>query len=443
MPLAAAFGSLFGSTVDKTFAIRERLAIDACDRCREKLGHTLNASWMSCVAKDLYERQEAARSKADPGSGEKRVRYYPVEEDELDRLSPGGRPGARTDELMNIMRNYSCEVADGGSQPVRHFTWTWRPADPCANATGGSSDDSFKYSPGFLPAGNDLRAKFMSEQAAKQECAADVQCAGVTFSAPEDSRSPGAEHNMLFKSSAEGWNAASGWHTWRKQHRPDCSAAARQQRAASPEWSPTELTVHVLRESPPVYVVDDFVSDAECDAMLADTLPKMGRSVVGGGGTSNWRQSYSVNMVPDFEYEEHLITRIARRKFAFAREVAGYDVIEGEGQEPINAVYYKDNGDQYRPHCDGECHGAKYTLGSRVASSLAYCAVADKGGYTLFTRTHLKVVPRRRQMLFFGYFFKPGSTSPGTPMDNGHTEHTGCPLREGRKWIACVLAHAL
>ena len=31
----------------------------------------------------------------------------------------------------------------------------------------------------------------------------------------------------------------------------------------------------------------------------------------------------------------------------------GYDVVEGVGQEPINAVYYKDDGDQYRPHCDG------------------------------------------------------------------------------------------
>ena len=30
-----------------------------------------------------------------------------------------------------------------------------------------------------------------------------------------------------------------------------------------------------------MYVVDEFVTDSECDAMLADTPPKMGRSVVG------------------------------------------------------------------------------------------------------------------------------------------------------------------
>lgn len=289
--LASAFGPLFSSAIDKTFAVRESLAIDSCKHCYEQLGHTLNETWMGCVTSDLFERQEVAkRQAADVGSGEK-PRYYPVEADELSRLMPGGQHGARTDELMNIMRNYSCEVSDGGSQPLRSFTWTWRPADPCsANVTSGRAGDAhgeFQYLAGFLPAGNDLRAKQMTEEAAKDECANDEQCAGITFSAPTSSRAPGAVQNVLFKTSAEGWNGAASWHTWRKLRKLDCSDEARKRRSA-----PLNLTVHVLRESPPVYVVDEFVTDSECDAMLADTLPKMGRSVVGGGGTSAWRQSY-------------------------------------------------------------------------------------------------------------------------------------------------------
>jgi len=46
-----------------------------------------------------------------------------------------------------------------------------------------------------------------------------------------------------------------------------------------------------------VYLVDDFVDESECEYMLDYTMPRMGRSVVGGGGFSNWRRSYSVNMV--------------------------------------------------------------------------------------------------------------------------------------------------
>ena len=41
----------------------------------------------------------------------------------------------------------------------------------------------------------------------------------------------------------------------------------------------------------------------------------------------------------------------------------------------MNAVYYKDSGDQYRPHCDGECGGGRYYLGARLATGLSYCQV--------------------------------------------------------------------
>ena len=49
-------------------------------------------------------------------------------------------------------------------------------------------------------------------------------------------------------------------------------------------------------------------------------------------------------------------------------QVAEYeDLVEGEGQEPLNSVYYKDWDDQYRPHCDGECNGGPYRRGGRIA----------------------------------------------------------------------------
>jgi hypothetical protein len=41
-------------------------------------------------------------------------------------------------------------------------------------------------------------------------------------------------------------------------------------------------------------------------------------------------------------------------------------------------------------------------------------------------------------MLFFGYKLRP--TVEGGPfrMDPGYTEHSGCPLRKGTKWIATM-----
>ena len=94
--------------------------------------------------------------------------------------------------------------------------------------------------------------------------------------------------------------------------------------------------------------------------------------------------------------------------------------------------------DEYLPHCDGQCYGGAYRKGERIATSLTYCSVAEKGGYTTFTRSGLKVVPKPRQMLFFGYKLPPLSEGEAPRMDNGFTEHTGCPLRKGQKWIATM-----
>ena len=376
---------------------KESIVTAAADACRMRYNHTLGSLWLRCVVDELLTAKKVAAA-----AGEKFL-LDGIADDEFVRLSPGGTYSSQTDQLMNMLRNYSCEVADGGSMPIRSFEWAYQPRDPCATING-TDEERFRYHTGFLPAGNDLRSASMTEEAAKVACLADENCAGFTFSGSRDVT--GETYNILFKTSSAGQSAASGWHSWHKRTPLDCSPSARSRRTA-----PTRFTVHVLRESPPVYMVDNFVSDEDCDAMVDETVPKMGRSVVGGGGTSSWRQSCapaccasaaltnlqssstlrssqlahaaradSVNMVPDFDQEDTQVTRLARRKFAFAREVAGYEVEEGAGQEPINAVYYKDDGDQYRPHCDGECHGGKYYLGSRVASSLTYCTIAQQGG---------------------------------------------------------------
>merc|ERR1719399_335214 len=146
-------------------------------------------------------------------------------------------------------------------------------------------------------------------------------------------------HPMIFKSSAEDVTPADGWHTYQKRHfDPACAEGGS-------AYEPRSYKVDVLRESPPVYIVHDFLTHDECDHMVNVTVPRMGPSVVGGGGRSSYRRSYSVNMAPNFDDQAHTVTRWARRKFDFARTAAGYEgVIEGEGQEPINAVFYKDYG---------------------------------------------------------------------------------------------------
>mmetsp|Transcript_2712 Transcript_2712/g.8917 ORF Transcript_2712/g.8917 Transcript_2712/m.8917 type:complete len:445 (-) Transcript_2712:126-1460(-) len=405
----------------------ERRVEEACAECALKLGHALGPPWQRCVIELLQGYEDDEFSLSD-------FSYSP-----LTALPGAGR--ANGELLKNLMRNFTCDFEDGGSQPLRTMTWQYQERDPCAGASATEQARSFTYKAGYLPAGDELTELngLMSEAEAEAACLASPVCRGFTYNSGEGGRPPpDAMRAVYFKSAIGEVGLSDQWHTLKRRGGPGSKPLDCRRGKRAPPPLPSRLRVDVLRDAPPVYLVHDFASDEECEYMVNLTLPRMTPSVVfsgSKGATSTYRSSYSVNMVPDFEDETDVVTRLMRRKFAFAREVAEYDeLVENEGQEPVNAVYYKDDGDQYRPHCDGECHGGGYRRGRRIATSLTYCLVGDKGGYTSFDRAGLKVVPKRRMMLFFGY--KINGDPPA--MDNGQTEHSGCPLREGRKWIATM-----
>jgi len=58
-----------------------------------------------------------------------------------------------------------------------------------------------------------------------------------------------------------------------------------------------------------------------------------------------------------------------------------------------------------------------------------YCKVAEVGGGTTFTKADVFVKPSVGQATFFSY------RGPDGRMDSGYTEHSGCPVLQGEKWI--------
>ena len=65
----------------------------------------------------------------------------------------------------------------------------------------------------------------------------------------------------------------------------------------------------------------------------------------------------------------------------------------------------------------------------RVATAVLYCKVAERGGGTTFTKADIFVKPTKGMATFFAYKGANGR------MDEGYTEHSGCPVLEGEKWI--------
>jgi hypothetical protein len=140
---------------------------------------------------------------------------------------------------------------------------------------------------------------------------------------------------------------------------------------------PVSLRVDVLQESPSILLVDDFVSDDECshmvNASMGDMMPSPGYP---SGGN---RRSYSASLFPRWDVEGDVVARVSRRLVAFVREAGGYLDVPEVGQEPLSAVYYREAGDEFRSHCDGECRGGAYWAGRRIATSLTYCQAAEEG----------------------------------------------------------------
>mmetsp|Transcript_66783 Transcript_66783/g.206787 ORF Transcript_66783/g.206787 Transcript_66783/m.206787 type:complete len:324 (-) Transcript_66783:7-978(-) len=288
--------------------------------------------------------------------------------------------------------------------------------------SSSSVHPDFAYLPGnYLPAGNDLaHERCSSATEAAEKCVAMAGCEGFTYKAKSRDR-PG---NVYFKSSAVGHMRGKGWHSLRLRRPPTCSARP-------PEAETRTYRVDVIREEPLVAMVRGFAAPGECDLLVSEggDWDAMSRAYTSHGKESSYRRSYSKNINPPLRESDHALTRFVGRMFSVTRNLTGYSVYP-PGQEPVNAVLYKNIGDEYRPHCDGTCTGAAYKHAERIATSILYCRTPELGGHTSFTEGTHKVVPVEGDMLLFAYRCADGR------MTGREAEHSGCPVRRGRKWIA-------
>ena len=82
--------------------------------------------------------------------------------------------------------------------------------------------------------------------------------------------------------------------------------------------------------------------------------------------------------------------------------------------------------------CDGACEGEKHVAGGRVATAVIYCEIPERGGATTFSNADIFVKPIKNYATLFVYKGEDGV------MDDGYTEHSGCPVLDGEKWITAI-----
>jgi prolyl 4-hydroxylase len=178
---------------------------------------------------------------------------------------------------------------------------------------------------------------------------------------------------------------------------------------------------------PRVVVFGNLLTDAECDEIMAQALPRLVRSEtvqVATGGSEVHQDRTSDGMFFN-RGESPVIQRVERRIAA----LLNWPVEYGEG---IQVLRYRP-GAQYKPHFDyfdPAQPGTPRILqrgGQRVGTLVMYLNRPERGGATTFPDAGLEVAPVRGQAVFFSY----DRPSPATK-----TLHGGAPVLAGEKWVA-------
>lgn len=178
---------------------------------------------------------------------------------------------------------------------------------------------------------------------------------------------------------------------------------------------------------PDLAVLGNFLSEAECSALVEAARPGLARSLTvavktGGELLSPDRTSSGMFFTRG---ENALVERIEAR----ISRLLNWPMENGEGLQVLRYL----PGAQYKPHhdyFDPAEPGTPSILqrgGQRVATLIMYLHAPTQGGATVFPDLGLEVPPQRGNAVFFSYDRPNASTL---------SLHGGAPVLAGEKWVA-------
>mmetsp|Transcript_3274 Transcript_3274/g.6831 ORF Transcript_3274/g.6831 Transcript_3274/m.6831 type:complete len:486 (-) Transcript_3274:225-1682(-) len=206
-------------------------------------------------------------------------------------------------------------------------------------------------------------------------------------------------------------------------------------------WDGRKVGIIVDRPASKIHTIEKFLTEAECQAVEERAKPLLHDATVadgsGGSHLSESRKAKQAGIKVDWDKEQEgdLIARLSRRVYDYVNHVLPFEIKEN-GQEDLMSIQYfgrgpdDDKPDRYMPHCDGDCNGLDFKPGNRMATIVMYCEVPKVGGATNFRNSGVHIKPKKYAATFFSYI-DPVSMK----MDDGFTEHSGCPVIEGEKKI--------
>jgi len=206
-------------------------------------------------------------------------------------------------------------------------------------------------------------------------------------------------------------------------------------------WGGRKVRVMIDRPASKIHTIENFLTAEECMAVEEAARPRLHDATVadgsGGSHLSDSRKAKQAGIKVNWQKEADgdPIARLSRRVYDYVNHILPFGIKEN-GQEDLMSIQYFGRGpddeapDRYMPHCDGDCNGLDFKPGNRMATIVMYCEMPKVGGATNFRNSGVHIKPKQYSATFFSYI-----DSVTMKMDDGFTEHSGCPVVEGEKKI--------
>ncbi len=183
-----------------------------------------------------------------------------------------------------------------------------------------------------------------------------------------------------------------------------------------------------IADAPAVFLFEAFLSEVECDHLIALAEPHLTPSLVSGedAGVKSEGRTGGVHWVA------HDTSAITAELCARVATLVGLPLEHAESLQVINYG----PGQRYRPHYDAWEAGTETgdrclsRGGQRLLTCLCYLNAVDAGGGTFFPRLDIEVMPKPGRMLLFH------NCHDDSDVRHPDSLHGGMPPESGTKW-AC------
>ena len=186
--------------------------------------------------------------------------------------------------------------------------------------------------------------------------------------------------------------------------------------------------VTLFSSDPIIYVVDDFISEDECQEFINCSKDKLQPATVVGLKEEQKLQ----DRTNEFAWLEHhaneSIHEVSKRLSILVQ-------MPIRNAEMFQVVHYE-SGTEYKPHFDSFDQstelGKKYWEpgGQRMITALIYLNDVEDGGATCFPELNISINPTKGNVLVFH------NTISETTNINPRSLHAGMPVSSGEKWAA-------